>query len=288
MIAEHIGESWWLLAHRGTEIVATWLVPIELTPDGPIARRSVRAMPYSSPRVTATHPKKRREIWRALIEFLQSECIGIELPLAPGLSDLGVFSQLGAFLEARQTHLVHPPGLTPAMLTGKARNAISAAATRTEIEISATVNDFDFDAAIVNAPDWQIRIRQTLAEVCARQRGVLMVSATRGGRSIGQVLALHDGKYALMMHAWMDHDSGVRGVPTLLIARLAHHAFSETRLQVLDLEGSILAKVDHFMDGVGAIPAPYAIAYWYRDRLRLFQQLEAALDIPGRQAEIET
>ena len=103
VIAEHIGESWWLLARRGTEIVATWLVPVEITRDGPIARRSVRAMPYAAPRVTATHPKKRREIWRALIEFLQSECIGIELPLAPGVNDLGVFSQLGAFLEARQT-----------------------------------------------------------------------------------------------------------------------------------------------------------------------------------------
>ena len=288
MIAEHIGESWWLLARRGTEIVATWLVPVEITRDGPIARRSVRAMPYAAPRVTATHPKKRREIWRALIEFLQSECIGIELPLAPGVNDLGVFSQLGAFLEARQTHLVHPPGLTPEMLTSKARNAIAAAATRTEIEISDTAHEFDFDAAIVDASDWQIRIRQTLADVCARQRGALMVSAKRGGRPIGQVLALHDCQYALMMHAWMDRGSGVRGVPSLLIARLARHAFSETGLQVLDLEGSILAKVDHFMDGVGAMPTPYAIAYWYRDRARLMQRLESSLDIPGRQALIET
>lgn len=91
-----------------------------------------------------------------------------------------------------------------------------------------------------------------------------------------------------MMHAWMDRGSGVRGVPSLLIARLASHAFSETGLQVLDLEGSILAKVDHFMDGVGAIPTPYAIAYWYRDRARLMQRLESSLDIPGRQALIET
>jgi Acetyltransferase (GNAT) domain len=287
-MADHIGGSWWLVARHGTEIAATWLVPVEFSPDGPVARRCVRALPYAAPRVTVTHPKKRREIWRALISYLQSECIGIELPLAPGVNDFGVFAELGAFLEARQTHCLYPPGLTLTTLTSKARNAIAAAAARTEIEVSNTARSFDFGSAIVAAPDWQVRIRRTLAEACVQHRSVLMVAAKRDDRPIGQILALHDGQYALMMHAWRDRGSGVRGVASLLIERLARHAFLETGLQVLDLEGSILAAVDHFMDGIGATPTPYAIVYWYRDRAVFMQQLEASLDIPGRQAVIET
>lgn len=287
-IASCVGENWWLVARQGAELAATWLVPIEVSIDGPVARRRVRVLPYAAPRTQVTHPKKRREIWRALIMYLQSHCIGIELPLAPGVNDFGVFAELGAFLEARQTHFIHPPGLMPHMLTAKARNAILAAAARTEVVVSQSANGFDFEAAIVGVPDWQIQARRALTDVCALNGGVVMVAAKQYDCTIGQVLAVHDGKHALMMHAWRKRGSGVRGVASLLIERLAQYAFSQTDLQILDLEGSILAKVDHFMDGLGAVPTPYAIAYWYRDRAMLIQQLEASMDISGRHDAIES
>ena len=280
--AANLGGAWWLVARRGDDVVGTWLAPVEETSDGLVARRPVRALPYAAPRVVEAHPKRRREIWRALISYLQSECVGLELPLAPGICDYGVFSELGAFLEVRQTHCVRPPGLGPDQLTAKARNAIAAAAANTHVDTSHTVDRFDFDAAIVGAPPEHVRIRRELAKACAGLRGCLMVEARLDDLPIGQVLALHDSDYALMMHAWRNPIAGVRGVPSLLIHRLAEHVFAEKGLGILDLEGSILASVDHFMDGLGATPTPYAIAYWYPDRATLLRRLEESMDIPGR------
>jgi len=284
--ASHIGGSWWLVARRGDQTCGTWMVPIDNGLKGPFARRTVRALPYAAPRISERHPKRRREILIAFIRYLQANCVGFELPLAPGFYDYGAFAELGAFAEARQTHCIRPPGLSVGDLTQKARNTIRSAAAKTSVTFSRDMDEFDFDAAIIDPDPKRIDIRKALARACASRRQIMIASAVEQDRTVGQVLALLDRHNALMMHAWRKREHEVRGVPSLLIARLAERIFSETDTQILDLEGSILATVDHFMDGIGAEPTPYAIVYWHRQRQGLLNMLANSLDIPGRTGAI--
>lgn len=217
-----------------------------------------------------------------MVSYLQSNFAGFELPLAPYTCDYGAFAQKGSFLEARQTHVIQSPGLASDQLTSKARNAINAAARSAKITIRGGIDTFNFDAAIVDTSAENRAVRRSLAESCAAVGGATIIEASVNDVAIGQALALHDKTYALLMHSWFDKHSGVRGIPTLLIVRLAAYLFANKRIKILDLEGSILASVDQFMDGIGATPVPYAIAYWYPSRQLLLERLNASIDIPSR------
>src|SRR5947209_8706095 len=103
-VARFLGDPWWLVVRRGHRVVGTWLIPIENTPEGPIARRAFRALPYASPWFADGQPSRRRVVWTALLRTIQRETIGLELPLAPGFHDYGAVSAVGGFLEARHTH----------------------------------------------------------------------------------------------------------------------------------------------------------------------------------------
>jgi hypothetical protein len=88
--------------------------------------------------------------------------------------------------------------------------------------------------------------------------------------------------YAIIMHSWFDRRCGIRGIPSLLIDEVVTQIANRDDQSIIDLEGSVIASVDSFMDGTGARSAPYAIAYWYRERERLWERLQLSMDIPGR------
>lgn len=277
-----LGSTWWLVARRGHRVVGTWLVPMDESGAAPVARRTVRALPYAAPRLVDRHPRRRREAWLALLRFVKRETAGLELPLAPGFHDYGAVCEVGGFLEARHTHWIddlqqHREGQLPAT-----RNHLHSARRRVRTKLHGDVASFRFEQAVVGVPPDHVALRRRLAENLARRGRTRIVDATNGGRVVGQALALLSGGWSLLVHSWFDRDCGIRGVPTLLVEELAACSLEEEGVEIVDLEGSILTRVDEFLDGLGARPVPYAVAYWFPDRATLLRRLDAALDIPGR------
>jgi hypothetical protein len=275
-------DAWWLVARRGKSVVGTWLVPIETTESGPVARRRIRLLPYSSPRLGDLDPRRRRDVCRALLSWVQRETVGIELPLAPDFHDLGAMRELGGFIETRVTHLVDDLDGFLARQSPRCRNHINAARRRTLTHRHSEVSRFNFEAAIVSAPLDQVAERRELATALAMRGTCEVVEVTSEGDVVGQALVQRSGGYAIVMHSWHDRKSGIRGIPSLLIHEIVVSELGEGQSSMVDLEGSIIASIDAFMDGTGAKPAPYAFAYWYPDRKTLLQRLELSLDISGR------
>jgi hypothetical protein len=280
--AEQLGTTWWLEARRGSELVGTWLVPLEETAAGPVARLQVRSLPYASPWLVDTQPDRRRHVFLALLRALQQHTAGIELPLAPWFYDYGAVCEAGGFLEGRHTHVLPDPGSRPHRHTARVRNHIRAARNVTRIVVRVGVDGFEFDRAIVGVPEEHVTRRRSLARQVAALETARTAEAWVDDRLGGQAVALVAGGWALVIHSWFDRTLGLRGIPTLLIDSLDNDLRSDGTACVTDLEGSILASVDAFMDGLGAPPVPYAIAYWYAERATLLDRLSAVLDMPGR------
>lgn len=275
-------EAWWLVARRGERTVATWLVPVEATAAGPVARRRVRALPYAAPRIREEASVARREVLGALVRHLQEHVQGIELPLDLELTDFGAFCDHGAFLEARHTHVVDSPYLYESRLPRRARNHLRAAAVEVELHELADVATFPFEQAVLDAPQDHVDRRRRLAVTLARQGRARALAVRRGSQVVGGTLALDSQGHWLVVHSWFDRECGIRGIPTLLLDGIIRTCFAQHGAWRVDLEGSILATVDRFMDGMGARPAPYALVYWYPQRSDLLARLEGSLDIPGR------
>ena len=275
--------SWFLVARRGTQVVGTWLVPIEPTPVGPVARREIRLLPYASPRLLEADPRRRRDVCGAMFAWLQNETVGVELPFPPDFHDLGAVSEHGGFVESRMTHVVDDVETFLRTQSRRCKNEISAARRQTTVSTHKDLARFDFDSAIVSTLASHRQRRAALAEALGQRGSCLVVEAGVSGKVVGQAVVARSGSYALVMHSWHDRGCGIRGIPTLLIHEIVMAELARPDTTVVDLEGSVLATVDYFMDGTGASPVPHALVYWYSDRGTLLQRLQMSLDIPGRQ-----
>jgi hypothetical protein len=279
---ELIGGAWWLVARRGKQIVGTWLVPIEAIDSSPIARRRVRALPYSSPRLTDSDPRRRREVWRELLRWVQTHCTGLEVPLAPDFADLGAVCEIGGFLEARHTHVIDSHESYRATQNATVRNHIKKASTCVRTVWHRDVSTFNFGASVVGAPADHVLVRKRLSAALAGRGQCEIVEAVHEDGAVGGVVVASSAGYAIIMHSWFDRRCGIRGIPSLLIDEVVTQIANRDDQSIIDLEGSVIASVDSFMDGTGARSAPYAIAYWYRERERLWERLQLSMDIPGR------
>lgn len=279
-----LGNTWWVVARRGHDVVGTWLVPVDDAGGATLARREVRALPYAAPRLIDGDRARRRNVWLALLRWLQAATAGIELPLAPDFVDLGAVAEVGGFLEARQTHLVENVRAYVAAHSSRHRNHLGAARRDVVVRWHSEVEGFRFDAAVVGVREDHVSVRRRLAAVLARRGECRILDAERDGQLVGQALVIGSAGYTIVMHSWFDRDCGARGITSLLIDEIVRAELGAGRACTVDLEGSVLAAVDTFMDGTGARPAPYAIVYWYPDRGEILRALAGSLEIPGRSA----
>jgi len=284
-LAPWMQETWWLVARRGHRVVGTWLIPITQTLAGTLARRTVRLLPYSAPWLAEDLPHKRRHVWYSLIQTLQSYTQGIELPLAPGFYDYGAVCACGGFLEARHTYCVMNTEEFMSGMSPEARNHLKVAQRQSIIRIKTESSKFNFDAAIIDQSTDEIAMRRDFALALSIRGQVLVFEARRASKSnqiLGEVLVILQAGYALIMHSWFDRHSGIRGIPTLLIVEAVKTCLKKHNVSIVDFEGSILASVEQFMNALGAVSTPYAIAYWYPDKERLVDRLLNSLTIVGR------
>lgn len=282
MFSEILGDAIWLEAIDDERLVGTWLLPTEIAKVGKVARRSVRIMPYVSPWLARGSLPRRRDVMVRLITALKDLVVGFELPLAPGFRELGAFTDVGALLETRHTHLVDLRESLGLVETSRTRNTLRAARRTVALQIHSDATDFDFERAIVGSSAHAREVRRGASLLMESTGSLRVADASFKGNSVGQSLMwLGDGS-AIIMHSWFDRDCGIRGIPTLLTEELVRHASSTRRVEFVDLEGSVLARVDRFMDGLTENVAPYSIAYWFDDREELLGSVQSSLAIPGR------
>lgn len=277
-----------LVACRGDVPVGHWVVPTSTRTGTLHAIRSPRLLPYASPCIRAEAPHQRREIMRALFSTLTKCVSSVDLPMEPGFSDLGALNEMGGICEARHTHAVrsvwadYVPTLSP-----KARNHYRRASRASAVYCHADVSVFRFKDAIKDTAE-VISLRREFASRLGAAGRVSVVESRIGDLVTGQLLLMRTGGWAIFMHSWFDRSNAARGTPTYLISKAMKLCFADQTITFVDVEGSIVAPVDEFLDGLGITPVIYPHLYWARERTDLTKLIDNSLNIPGRKKDAAT
>jgi hypothetical protein len=197
-------------------------------------------------------------------------------------TDYGAVCDVGGFLEARHTHWIDDLTWNRETALPSVRNHIRVAKRESDLRTAGHPMDFRFDKAIVGVSDSHVAQRRRFAQSLAERGLVTVLEAVCGERVLGQILMIDSDRWRLVMHSWFCRDCGIRGVPSLLLLTAMERSLVDPRIDVVDLEGSIVSRVDEFMDGVGGALVPYAIVYWYREKSVLLDRLRLSLQIPER------
>lgn len=277
-----LNDFWYLVARRGSQVVGTWLVPLLDSPEGLVARRRVRLLPYASPLFFEEDARRRRAVALAFLDYLKEATAGLELPFSPDFRDLGGFNEGGCFVETRVTHMVTDINGFTNSQSRRFRNEVRAALKHAETTFVDDAQAFDFEMAVVTHDEAERDSRRHFGLALASLGLCSTVEVRAGDQVVGQSLIARAGGYSVVMHTWHDRECGIRGIPSLLVDHSVKHEILNRRAATVDLEGSILASVDYFMDGTGAKPFPHPFVYWYPDRAVLWRRLEMSMDIPGR------
>ncbi len=266
----------WVAWRRGA-VVGSWLTPTR--GDGREAARDVRVLPYASPWLAPGSADRRRRVWRALLEAVVAEVDLLELPMSPGFDGLGALSAVGCLVETRHTHLLEGLQAPQASFSPTARAHARRAAATVRVTPQA-VDAFDFARAIHGASEASLARRRRFATCLAEQGRAWALAAHCEGRPLGGIVGIRSAETIVAMHSWHDR-AGPSGIPSQLVLALARLAHAHGARRV-DLEGSVIAGVDRFMDTVSSRVLPVPHVHWARSRRRLLLSLEESLAIPGR------
>ena len=258
-LAPLLGPCLFWVARRGEAVVGTWLTPTRA--DGREASREHRVLPYAAPWLVPDSAPRRRRVWRALLEAVLAEARLVELPMEPGFVELGPLSAVGCLVETRHTHVLYLLDDPEASLSPTAR-AHTRRARRTVDVSPQPVPEFDFKRAIHGSSAAALDRRRELAQHLSTRQQAWALVARCEGRPVGGTLGILSGDSLIAMHAWFDR-VGPSGVPTLLVVELARLA-KTLGANRLDLEGSVIARVDRFMDTIATRVEPVPHVHWGR------------------------
>lgn len=270
-----------LVARRGQNVLAYWPIPTTSTATGRYAMRDFRHLPYSGPHLAGQLGQfDRFVIVERLGHAICGRYEGLSLPLPPRFTDAAALAACGMHLEWRNTHVFKAGDDWCQLASEMFRRSVSAARARVTVEASASANAFQFRRAGGVPDDATADRRRRFAEDVEECSSVCVLSALSAGSQVGQVCLLVSGGTAMLAHSWADR-SAQRGVAALLLT--AAKEWVESRgLRELDLEGSILAGVNHFYTSSGAAKVAFPYAHWHRQLHLLGAQIIDSLTIPGR------
>ena len=280
--ARLLGETMWVSVLNGSTRVASWLVPIDRDSNGLHARRPIRFLPYACPRILIGDPMLRRSIWYRLVTTLAKHVVSIELPLSPGSVDVGAVSEAGGFLETRHTNTVDNYARFERCIPAKARNHFKAAERQCSVSETVDPSSFEFERAIIGQSPSVVDARREFGMAAARTHRVWIFNASSAGQVLGQLFVLHSGSDAIVMHAWFERDSPVRGVSTLLYVHAIRKCLLDSLIRRVDLEGSVISSIDRFMSHLGTQQSRYSMLYYSSDPWFMANCVVKNLGITGR------
>lgn len=232
-----------------------------LSPYFPVLFRSDNGLPVRAER-------RRRAALKALVSYIQREYAGMVLPLHPDLTDMAPFQWAHFQLELRNTYEL-PLASLGAVWKGfdpKVRNHIHKAEA-ISIDEDPFLSAFDFEAAVfyetkTQREHWRGLAHNLVAAGCATS-----LIARYQGRTVGGLFLAYDERTAYNLLSYFDRTAPSRGVPSALIWAAA--CLAEARgLDRLDLEGSVLPRIETFYQQFGGVRRPYFQVHWYADEVR--------------------
>lgn len=267
----HLGACEVITAESKGNVVARWTVPVIGAGGCKTIARSSFLSPYfpilfrRDDGLTVKAEQRRRLAMRAIIEDIQRRYEGMVLPLHPDLMDMVPFQQAHMQLELRFTYelpLADLDGLRRGF-DPKIRNHLRSAQ-HLDITVHSTLDSFDLDAALFYEDAHEREAWRSLVDgMLASGHGSTIV-ARAGGVPVGGLFLVYDHRAGYNLLSYFDRQSGCRGIPSALIWAAAQAA-AERGLERLDLEGSVLSRIERFYQQFGGIRRPYYQVHWHRD-----------------------